>query len=161
VVALSLDARSPGLLTVSGGFGLLALLLLGVVLVTVRPGLIGAALALLALLSFGHAAIAPDANLGQLGLVGVGLLLVGELSQWSLDARLPGRYEAALHGSRAIGLAWLALAGLGTVVLTLVAAGISIPAGLGTVALAVAATVALLGLISIVALRGPGAPKVR
>ena len=149
--------RSPGLLTVSGAFGLLALLLLAVVLVAARPGLIGATLAVLAILTFGHAAIVAEPNLAQVGLVGVALLLIGELSQWSIDGRTPGRYELALHRSRAVAVTWLALASLGTVTLTLVAAGVAIPAGLGTVVLAVAATIGLLGLISVVAHRSAGA----
>jgi hypothetical protein len=161
LVGLSLDTRSPGLLTVSSAFGLLALALLAIALAAGRPGLIGAALAVLAILSFGHAAIADGPDLGQAGLVGVGLLLVGELAQWSLDGRLPGRYDPAVHRTRALAITWLALAGLATAVLALLAVGVSIPAGIGTVVLAVAATMALLGLISIVALRSAGTPSAR
>jgi hypothetical protein len=160
-VGLSLDARSPGLLTVTGAFGVLALALLGVTLAAARPGLIGVVPGMLAVLAFGHAAIAPQPDLAQVGLVGVAILLVGELSQWSLDARLPGRYAPAIHRSRAVGVAGLTLAGLGIAMVALLAGGVSLPAGLGTVALAVAATVALLGLVSIVAQRSSGTPTVR
>ena len=87
--------------------------------------------------------------------VGVALLLVGELAQWSLDGRLVGRYERGLHVSRVIGIAWLGLLGLGVALLGLLAAGLPIFGGIETVAVAMAASVALLGLASIVAGRAP------
>ena len=127
--------------------------MLGAALVLARPGWIGGALGMLALLYLGRTAVADAANPTQLGLVSVGLLLVGELAQWSIDGKLPGRYERGLHLSRATAIAVLGLLGLGTVALSQVAAGLPVPGGIGTVAVAMGATVALLGLISVIALR--------
>lgn len=132
---------------------MLALFLLATVLVLARSGWIGGVLGLLALQYFGHTVLANGSNPAELAFVGVAILLVGELSQWSLDSRLRGRYEGGMHRSRAAGIAGLGVLGLGTVVLSQVAAGLPVPGGIATVAVAVAATVALLGLISIVALR--------
>jgi len=150
---VSLDLRSSGLSFVSGTFGLLCLLVLGAALVLARPGWIAAAVGLLALLYLGHTVVEDAANPTELGLVSVGLLLVGELAQWSMDGRLAGRYETGIHLSRATGIALLGLLGLGTVALSQVAAGVPIPGGVGAIAVAMAASVALLGLISAVALR--------
>jgi hypothetical protein len=132
---------------------------LGAALALARPGWIGGAVGLLALLYLGHTAVAEAANPTELGLVSVGLLLVGELAQWSLDGKLPGRYETGLHISRATAVALLGLLGLGTVALSQVAAGLPIPGGIGAVAVATGAAVALLGLISMIALRRAGAPS--
>ena len=140
----------------SGGLGLLILLLLGVVLVLARPGMIGAVLGFLALLYFGHLVVAGVSNPEELPLVSVALLLVGELAQWSIDSRLAGRYETGVHLARAAGIVGLGLAGLAVVLLARFAAGLPVPGGIATVAVAVAATVALLGLISNVALRRAG-----
>jgi hypothetical protein len=156
IAGASLDVRSSGLVFVSGGFGILCLLLLGAALVLGRPGWIGGALGLLAALYLGHTVVAEAPNPSQLGLVAVGLLLVGELGQWSIDGRLGGRYEAGIHISRATAIAVLGLLGLGTVALSQVAAGLPVSGGVGAVALAMGATVALLGLISFVALRRVG-----
>ncbi len=157
---MSLDVRSSGLSFVTGGFGLICLLVLVAALVVGRPAWIGGAIGLLALLYLGHTVVADAANPTELGLVSVALLLVGELGQWSLDGRLSGRYEPGLHVSRATAIALLGLLGLGTVALSQVASGLPIPGGVGAVAVAMAATVGLLGLISVVALRRvePDAP---
>ena len=72
-----------------------------------------------------------------------------------MDRRLTGQYETGLHISRAIGIAWLGLLGVGVVVLSQLAAGLPISGGIETVAVAMAAAVALLGLLSIVAGRAP------
>lgn len=155
---LSLDTRSAGLGFVTGGLGLVALLLLGATLVAARPGWIAGVLALLALLYFGRLAVAGEPSLEGLGIASVLLLLTGELSQWSMDSRHAGRYEAGVHLWRAAGIALLGLLGLGTVLLSQVATDVPIDGGIGTVAVAMAAAVAVLGLVSVVALRRPGRP---
>jgi hypothetical protein len=156
---VSLDQRSSGLAFVTGASGLLCLVVLAIALVLARPGWIGGALGLLALLYLGHTVVAEAANPTELGLVSVGLLLVGELAQWSIDGKLPGRYEQGIHLSRATAIGVLGLLGLGTVALSQVAAGLAIPGGIGAVAIAMGAAVGLLGLISAVALRRAGTPS--
>lgn len=153
--------RSAGLVFVSGAFGLVVLLLLGATLVAGRPGWIGGVLALLALLNFGRLAVAGEPSLDGLGVVSVLLLLTGELSQWSMDSRFADRYEAGLHRSRTAGIAVLGLLGLGIALLGQLATGLPIPGGIATLAVATAAAVALLGLISVVALQraGPADPR--
>ena len=145
--------RSAALVVVSGAGAVLAVLLLVTALLLARPGWIGAALGLLALLFFEHAVATGDSDVARLALASVGLLLTGELAQWSLDSRLPGRYDASLHRSRVGGIGVLVVVGFGAVVLSEIAAGVPVPVGIGTVAVAAAAAVALLALISNVALR--------
>jgi hypothetical protein len=153
IARLSLDVRSGGLIFISGSFGLVALVVLGSALVLARPWWIGAALGLLALLYLGHVLVAGESDMLTVAVVSLALLLVGELGQWSVDSRLTGRYEPGLHVSRAIGIAQLVALGFGIVVVAEVAAGLPITGGVWTVAAAVAASVALLGVISILALR--------
>lgn len=130
-------------------------LMLGAALVFARPGWIGAILGLFALLYMGHVLVAPGSDLLTAGVVGVALLLVGELSQWSFDSRLRGRYDGALHRARAIGAAGLVLLGIGALLVTFLAVGLPVPGGLATIAAGMGASVALVVLISIVALRPP------
>jgi hypothetical protein len=153
VVLLSLDLRSPSLLVVSGGPGVALLLLFAAALVLARPGWIGAVLGFLALLFFAHLLVAGAFSPEGAAIVGVALLLAGELGQWSLDGRLAGRYEARLQVSRVIGIAWLGLLGVGVELLCLVAVGLPVASGIETAAIAMAAAVALLGLFSGVAAR--------
>jgi hypothetical protein len=155
VVLLSLDPRSPSLLVVSGCSGVALLLLFGAALVLGRPGWIGTVLGFLALLFFAHLLVADAFSPEGAAIVGVALLVAGELGQWSLDGRLAGRYEPRMQVSRAIGIAWLGLLGVGVEVLCLVAVGLPIASGIETLAIAVAAAVALLGLFSVVAARAP------
>jgi len=152
---MALDLRSAGLFFVSGIVGLLAFTLIASTIVLARPGWIGGALGLLALDYIAHVLLAGQSDLPTLGLVSVALLLVGELSQWSIDSRLPGRYAAGLHRSRAIGIGTLVAAGLGIVLVTSVAVGLPTVPGGWIEGLAAAATVPLLALISLVALRAP------
>lgn len=157
---MSLDVRSSGLTFVTLVSGLAAVFVLAMVLVLPRPGWIGAALGLLALLYFGHTLVANASNIGELGLVSVGLLLVGELSQWSIDGQFAGRHDRGVQVSRAAGICGLAILGVGTVVLTMLAVGIPLTGSIVTAATAMVASVALLGLISFVALQRANAPKV-
>ena len=139
----------------SGSAAAVVLVILAGVLVLAKPQLIGAAQAMFALLYLGHVVLAGESTWEALGLVSLGILLVGELSQWSFDSRIAGRYEAGLHQSRAIGIA--ALLALGVGVITLAAFGLGLP-NLGdpwAVVAATAATLALLALITKVA-RGSG-----
>jgi hypothetical protein len=154
IAALSLDVRSGGLAFISGFAGALLVVLLGIALVLAQPAWIGALLGLFAVLYVGHVLVAPGTDLVTAGVVGVALLLVGELSQWSFDSRLRGRYESGLHLARAIGLAGLVVLGTGVVFATLLVIGLPVPGGLGTVVAGIAAFVTLVVLISTVALRG-------
>ena len=145
----------------SGTAAAVVLVILAGVLILARPQLIVAGQAALALLYLGHVVLAGESTWAALGLVSLGVLLVGELSQWSFDSRVSGRYEAGLHRSRAIGIA--ALLALGAGVITLAAFGLALP-NLGdpwAAVAAVAASLALLALITRVALgasseRAPG-----
>ncbi|HYK96299.1 MAG TPA: hypothetical protein VE011_10600 [Candidatus Dormibacteraeota bacterium] len=152
---LSLDLRSPSLAVVSGGPGVVLELMLGAALVLARPGWIGTILAFLALLFLGHLAVAGASDPATAAVVGAALLLIGELSQWSMDGRLVGSYDARLQVSRCIGVAWLTLLAIGALVLSLVAAGLPIAGGIVTVVVGMGAAVALLGLFSAVAARAP------
>jgi hypothetical protein len=153
IAALSLDVRSGGLVFVSGVLGALLVVMLGVALVAARPGWIGPILGLFVLLYVGHLLVAPGTDLLIAGVVGVALLVVGELSQWSFDSRLRGRYDGALHRARAVGFVGLVLLGAGAALLTLVVVALPVPPGLGTIAAGMGAFVALVVLISVVALR--------
>jgi hypothetical protein len=153
IAALSLDVRSGGLVFVSGVLGTVLVLMLAAALVLARPAWIGPIVALFALLYVAHVLLAPAADLVTAGVVGVALLFVGELSQWSFDSRLGGRYDGAMHRARALGLAGLGLLGGGAVLLVLLVVGLPVPAGLGTIAAGMGALIALVVLISIVALR--------
>jgi hypothetical protein len=155
VALLSLDVRSSALALVSGGLGLACVALLSLALALGRSGWIGAALGLMALVFFGHLLVAGTSSPEGAAIVGVLLLLSGELGQWSLDGRHAGRYETRVHVSRAAGVVWLGFLGLGVVALCLLAAGLPMSGGLETVAIAMTASVGLLGLVSLVAGRAP------
>jgi hypothetical protein len=153
VVLLSLDVRSPSLFVVTGGPGVTLVLLFAAALVLARPGWIGVLLGFLALLFFAHLLVADAVSPAGAAIAGVALLLAGELGQWSLDGRLAGRYAARLQVSRVIGIAWLGLLGVGVELLCLVALGLPVAGGIETAAIAMAAAVGLLGLLSAVAAR--------
>ena len=147
IARLSLDLRTGALLFVSGIPAAVVLVILAGVLVLGKPQLIGAAQAMLALLYLGHVVLAGESTWEALGLVSLGVLLVGELGQWSFDSRVAGRYEAGLHQSRAIGIA--ALLALGAGVITLAGFGLGLP-NLGDPWAVLAATAATLGLLALV-----------
>lgn len=140
--------------------GVVGLILLLVALLFVRPSWLGAVLLLLALLYVGHLLIAPEANWWVAGLVGVGLLLVGELSQWSFDSRLRGRYEGTMHGTRAAGITGLVALGAGAVFLSWLVVALPVAGGLGTLIVGMVAFVAIAAIVSFVALR-PAPPSDR
>jgi hypothetical protein len=102
---------------------------------------------MLALLYLGHVVLAGESTWEALGLVSLGVLLVGELSQWSFDSRVEGRYEAGLHLSRAIGVA--AQLALGAGLVTIAGFGLALP-NLGDPWAVVAATAAMLGLLALI-----------
>lgn len=153
VAAASLDVRSGGLAFVSGALGVLIVLLLALTLVFGRPGWFGVTPALLALLYLGHLLVAPGSDLAAAGMVGLALLLVGELSQWSFDSRIRGHHDAAIHRSRAIGVGGLALLGAGAVFLSLLVIGLPVSGGLVTAIVGVAAFVGVVALVSFAAVR--------
>ena len=149
----SLDLRSGGLAFISGGLALAALAVLGGALVLPAPSMIGAAVGLLGLVYFGHVLIAGESRPEALALVAVGLLLVGELSQWACDRRQRGRYALAVSLSRAIGVISLSALGLGISLLALLVAGLPVASGTWPLAGAIAASVGLVGLVAIAARR--------
>lgn len=151
-----MDLRTGALVFVSGTAAAVVLVILVGVLVLGKPNLIGVAQGTLALLYVGHVALAGEPTWEALGLVSLGILLVGELSQWSFDSRVSGHYEAGPHLARAIGIGWLVALGLAVIVLAGLAAGLPNPGDPWAVAAATAATLALLALVSTVALRASG-----
>jgi hypothetical protein len=156
IATVSLQAASGTLPLLAGSVGLLGVGVLGVVLVTTWPGGIGAAVALLGTGYLGHTIVAADAAPLVLVSVSVSLLLVGELTQWSLDRRLRGSYEVGLEASRAAATGLLVVVGAGAAALGLAVTGIAIPGGMAAQAAAVAASVALLALVASVARRKRG-----
>ena len=147
IARLSLDLRTGGLLFVSGTAAVVVLVILAGVLIAGRSNLIGPAQGMIALLYLGHVLVAGESTWEALGLVSLGVLLVGELSQWSFDSRVAGRYEAGLHRSRAIGIA--ALLALGAGLIMLAAFGLALP-NLPDPWAVVAATVASLALLALI-----------
>lgn len=135
----------------SGTPAVVVLVILAGVLVRAKPQLIGLAQAMLALLYLGHVVLAGESTWEALGLVSLSVLLVGELSQWSFDSRVAGRYETGLHRSRAIGVA--ALLALGVAVITLAGFGLGLPnlPDPWAVLAAIGASLALLALVAGVA----------
>ena len=150
---MSLDVRSSGLLFAFGVLGAAILVLLAAALVLGHPGWIGPVLGLLAALYLGHVLVAAEANLLTAGVVGVALLLAGELAQWSFDSRLRGRYLASMHATRAVAVAALVLLGAGATFLSLLVVGLPVSGGLVTVMVGVAAFVGVVALVSVVARR--------
>lgn len=159
VAGLSIDVASASLRLVLAWFGVASVALLGGALILARRGWIGAVLGLLALLTLGRQLVGGAVGTDRLGFVGVALLLIGELSQWSIDSRLAGQSALGLHRSRAVGITWLVALGLAVALLSRVAAGLPFPEGTLTVAIAVAASVGLLALISVVARRSTSRPN--
>jgi Flp pilus assembly protein TadB len=155
-VVASLDSRGRGVLLITATPGVVVLLVLAMTLALGRAGIVSVVLGLLALLYFEHGLLTNETDLFQLGLVGVAILIVGELAQWSIDSRVPGRYERGLHRSRAAAIGALALLGLATVMVSGIAAGIPIGGGIESVVIAMAASVGVLGLISLVGMRSAG-----
>ena len=140
----------------SGTAAVVVLVILAAVLVLAKPGLIGAAQALLALLYLGHVVVAGESAWAALALVSLGILLFGELSQWSFDSRIVGRYEAGMHRSRAIGVAALLALGIGVNTLAAFALGLPDLADPWAVVAATAASLAVLVLITRVAREASG-----
>ena len=148
---LSLDLRTGALLFVSGTAAVVVLVILAGVLVLAKSHLIGVAQAMLALQYIGHVVVAGESTWEALGLVSLGVLLVGELSQWSFDSRVVGRYEARLHRSRAIAMGALVALGVGVNALAAFAFGLPDLPDPWAVVAAIAASLALLALITTVA----------
>ena len=135
----------------SGTAAVVVLVILAGVLLLAKSHLIGGAQAMLALLYLGHVVIAGESTWEALGLVSVGILLVGELSQWSFDSRVVGRYEPGLHRSRGTGVLALLVLGVGVVTLAAFAFGLPNLSDPWAVVAAIAASLALLVLITKVA----------
>ena len=135
----------------SGTAAAVVLVILAGVLVLARSHLIGLAQATLAMLYIGHVVVAGESTWEALALAGIGVLLFGELSQWSFDSRVVGRYEAGLHQTRAVAIAALVALGAGVVALAAFAFGLPDLPDPWAVVAAIAASLALLALISTVA----------
>jgi hypothetical protein len=150
--------RSGSLLFVFSVLGALIVGLLAAGLLVGRGGWIGPILVLLGLLYLGHVLLAPTADLATAGFAGVALLLIGELSQWSFDGRLHGRYAGRMHVARGMAIASLVALGGATVLVSELAIGLPVSGGLATLIIGMAAFAAFVGLVSIVAVRRSGAP---
>jgi hypothetical protein len=148
VVRLSLDLRTGALVFVTGTAAVVVLMILAAVLVLAKPHLIGAAQAVLAVFFVSHVLVSGESTWEALGLASLGILLFGELSQWSIDSRVVGRYEPGLHQSRAVGVAALVALGLGVITLAAVALGLPTLGDPWAVVAAIAASLALLVLIT-------------
>jgi hypothetical protein len=147
-VRLSLDLRTGALVFVTGTAAVVVLMILAAVLVLAKPHLIGAAQAVLAVFFVSHVLVSGESTWEALGLASLGILLFGELSQWSIDSRVVGRYEPGLHQSRAVGVAALVALGLGVITLAAVALGLPTLGDPWAVVAAIAASLALLVLIT-------------
>ena len=143
----------------SGSAAAIVLVILGGILVFAKAHLIGAAQALLALLYLGHVVLAGESTWEALALASLGILLVGELSQWSFDSRVAGRYEAGMHASRAIGIGALLALGVGVITLAAFALGLPSLGDPWAVLAATAASLALVALVAYVALSAGGRPS--
>jgi hypothetical protein len=147
----TLDAdRFLGLVAIPGAlaFGLLA-----VCLVVGWPLPIGAALLLLAAQYAAALALLDAAVDAGAPLYAAGLLLVGELSYWSLELRAPGREETRVLARRLVLLAALALVAgaLGVSVIALTSA--SVGGGVVWDSVGIAAAVGVLAIIARLARR--------
>jgi hypothetical protein len=134
-VRLSLDLRTGALVFVTGTAAVVVLMILAAVLVLAKPHLIGAAQAVLAVFFVSHVLVSGESTWE-------------ELSQWSIDSRVVGRYEPGLHQSRAVGVAALVALGLGVITLAAVALGLPTLGDPWAVVAAIAASLALLVLIT-------------
>jgi hypothetical protein len=106
--------------------GALGVVLLAAALVRPAAALVPWALASLAA-AYALALVLADGELdARAGFVAAGLLLVGELALWSLEARRWPQEESAAARSRLAGLVVLALAAA-TIGTLLVAAGAAVP----------------------------------
>ena len=121
------------------------------VLILGKSNLIALPQGMLAIVYLGHTIVSGVSSWETLGLVSLGILLVGELSQWSFDRRVAGQYAVGLHVTRAIGVGLQLALGLGVISLAAATAAIASPADPWAIAAATAASLALLALISIVA----------
>jgi hypothetical protein len=117
------------------------------------PGAIGWGLGILGALFVGHALLRGSLDVLSAGLAGVGLLVAGELAQWSIDAGHAGRYDRRVHRSRALGIAILTVRGAAVVVVGGIAATLPISGGIELVLVAAAAAVAVFGLTAFAAAR--------
>jgi hypothetical protein len=153
IVALSLDARSGGLLFLTGTVGVLALGVLGGALVVGNPAFLGPAVAVLELAYLQRVLLAGAPSVVEVGLVSLAVLLVGELGQWSLDNRLVRIDAPRMH----LGRLWaiLGLVAVSAVAVTVVSVGAVAPvaAGIAVSIIAVAATVATIAVVSAAATR--------
>jgi hypothetical protein len=131
--------------------GIVALAFLVAGLIACRPGRLGPVVAALGALYVVHV-IVVGSNAFGVTLVGVGLLLVGELGGWSIDSRDQGSSERSVHASRAIGVVILVLVGLSVAFTAGIALRVPVGGGLGLSAVGILAAVGLLGLVSLVAL---------
>jgi hypothetical protein len=151
--------RTGALLFVTGTVAIVVLVILASVLVLAKSNLIGVAQAMLALLYVGHIVLAGESTWEALALVSLGILLVGELSQWSFDSRVAGRYESGMHLSRAIGVAVQLALGVAVIMLAAFALGLPSLGDPWAVLAATAASLALIALVARVALSAPGRPS--
>lgn len=153
IVALLLDVRTGGLAMLSGSLGVVALVILGAALVLGQSALIGWALGLLALQYAERLVATGDASLWIPAITGLGLLLVGELSQWSIDSRSLVGSHARLNAARAMAIGSLMAIGAATVLASLLMVLVPISSSPWATVGAVAAIVAITVLVATAAQR--------
>jgi hypothetical protein len=118
-----------------------------------RPASLGPVVGALGVLYVAHVLLIGSSNALEVSLAGVGLLLVGELGQWSIDGRERGTADRSSHASRAIGIVILVILGLAVAFAVGAALRVPLDGGPGLSAVGVLAAVGLLAVVSVVALR--------
>ncbi|MDX6486524.1 MAG: hypothetical protein QOF43_1677 [Gaiellaceae bacterium] len=153
VYSATREAALAGVVAILGTFGGLLLLF---VLVRRTEELLGWALAA-AGIGYAIATIAHGTHVDESApIVGVGLLLCGELTTWSLDERFGIACERGLLRSRALALATLALVSLGASALVLSLAAAPIGGGLAWTILGAGAAVLVVAVAARLARTRPG-----
>ncbi len=135
MLAATLVAYSAVLEPAAAPVGLLGVLVLAGALLRPVPGVVSWALALLGG-GYALALVLADGDLdARAGFVAAGLLVVGELAFWSVEARHWPREDSAAARARLAGIVILTLAAA-TIGTLLVAAGAAVPAGVALVQVA-------------------------
>ena len=126
----------------------MALGVLAASLVLANAGLVGPAVGAMELVYLVHVLLAGQPTLLAVGFVALAGLLAGELGQWSIDSRFGGEVETAVHVARLRAIAGLVALSAAVVAIVSLAAIAPIVQGTWTIVLAVAASIAVVALVS-------------